>query len=234
MISLTESHHIIKKNRKKELANTQNNLEGGGIIHCPFLKGKCMIKQWKDYELPTSMNVNGNEYSFSSDFREILEVMKPLNDPDLLDEEKIYCSANLFFDDFESIKNEDIENCINQMMKFLTGNKEEEKTKKETPVMDWEKDLGIIIAPINRIANHDIRNDKYIHWWTFLSYFMEIGECTFSTYVGIRTKRNKGKKLESYEQEIYKNNINAINIVKRYDSTTQSMLDEAMALLGKR
>ena len=193
-----------------------------------------MVKAWKDYELPKSMIVNGNEYKFCSDFREILEVIIPLNDPDLLEEEKIFCSANLFFEDFESVRNEDVNDCISQMMKFISGNKVEDSKQDTKPVMDWEKDLSLIIAPINRIANHDIRNDEYIHWWTFLSYFMEIGECTFSTYVGIRTKRNKGKKLEDYEKEIYKNNKSAIDIVKKYDSTTQNMLDEVMELLGKR
>jgi len=193
-----------------------------------------MVKAWKDYELPKSMIVNGNEYKFCSDFREILEVIIPLNDPDLLEEEKIFCSANLFFEDFESVRNEDVNDCISQMMKFISGNKVEDSKQDTKPVMDWEKDLSLIIAPINRIANHDIRDDEYIHWWTFLSYFMEIGECTFSTYVGIRTKRNKGKKLEDYEKEIYKNNKSAIDIVKKYDSTTQNMLSEVMELLGKR
>ena len=54
--------------------------------------------------------------------------------------------------------------------------------------MDWEKDLSLIISPINKIVGHDIRLDSF-HWWTFLSYFMEIGECTFNTYVGIRNKK---------------------------------------------
>ena len=193
-----------------------------------------MVEKWNDYELPTSMIVNGNEYSFKADFRNILEVMKPLNDPDLLEEEKIDCACYLFFENYESISPFDMQDCINQMMVFISGNKPNEQQKNDKPLMDWEKDLSIIIAPINRIANHDIRNDEYIHWWTFLSYFMEIGECTFSTYVGIRTKRNEGKKLEDYEREIYKNNKSAIDIVKKYDSTTQNLLDEVMELLGKR
>ena len=78
-----------------------------------------MVKAWKDYELPKSMIVSGNEYKFCSDFREILEVIIPLNDPDLLEEEKIFCSANLFFEDFESVRNEDVNDCISQMMKFI-------------------------------------------------------------------------------------------------------------------
>ena len=190
-----------------------------------------MVEKWNDYELTTSMVVNGNEYSFKADFRNILEAMKPLNDPDLLEEEKIDCACYLFFDDYENISQLDMQECVEQMMVFISGNKPNEQQKNDKPLMDWEKDLSIIIAPINKVATHDIRNDNFMHWWTFLAYFMEIGECTFNTFVGIRNKKNKGKKLEKFEQDIYKNNMKAINLEKKYDRTTQDMIDE---ILGKR
>lgn len=189
-----------------------------------------MVEKWNDYDLPQFAMINGRKYEFNSDYKSILEVMKPLNDPDLLDEEKIECACYLFYDDWDNVAVEDLRELIETMFLFIGGNKLEESKKQEKPLMDWEKDLSLIISPINKMVGHDIRLDSF-HWWTFLSYFMEIGECTFNTYVGIRNKKNKGKKLETHEQEIYKNNMKAINLVKKYDSTTQQEIDE---ILGKR
>ena len=41
----------------------------------------------------------------------------------------------------------------------------------------------------------------YIHWWTFMGYYMSIGECLYSTILSIRDKILNGKKLEKYERE---------------------------------
>lgn len=193
-----------------------------------------MFEIWNDYDLPQNVIINDNKYEINSDYKDIVEVLKPLNDKELLDEEKVECACYLFYKDFDNIKNEDLEDAVECMMLFINGNKKEESSSNEKPTMDWAKDLSIIIAPINRIAGCDIRTKEHFHWWTFLSCFMEIGECTFSTFVGIRTKKNKGKKLESYEEEIYKKNINAIKLEPIYDIETQSQLDEIRSLLGKR
>lgn len=192
-----------------------------------------MVEKWNDYDLPQCVIINENEYSFSSDYKTILEVMKLLNDKTLLDEEKIYCACYLFYDDWDDVLFEDSTELIESMMLFISGNRTENDNKKHKPLMDWEKDLPLIISPINRVVGHDIRLDN-LHWWTFLSYFMEIGECTFNTYVGIRDKKNKGKKLEKYEEEIFKNNMKAIKLEQEYDEKTQSALDEIREMLRKR
>lgn len=50
---------------------------------------------------------------------------------------------------------------------------------------------------MNKAAGFETRTVKYLHWWTFLGYFNEIGEGLFSSVIGIRQKLNKGKKLEN-------------------------------------
>jgi len=39
-----------------------------------------------------------------------------------------------------------------------------------------------------------------------MGYFMEIGECTYSYILQLRSKRNKGKALENSEKEFWENN----------------------------
>ena len=64
----------------------------------------------------------------------------------------------------------------------------------------------MICSAINNVANKEIRFEPYIHWWTFMGYYMAIGECPLSTIVGIRSKIMHGKKLEKYEKEMMTNN----------------------------
>jgi len=47
----------------------------------------------------------------------------------------------------------------------------------------------------------DIRSLPFVHWWTFLGLFGEVGEGLFSAVVDIRRKIGKGRKLTKYERE---------------------------------
>ena len=49
------------------------------------------------YRLPTSINIDGVECEFNSDYRDILHIFEALNDPDLLDEEKTMVALQLFY-----------------------------------------------------------------------------------------------------------------------------------------
>lgn len=181
------------------------------------------------YTLPTSVEINGVICEFNSDYRDILHVFEALNDPDLLEQEKMQVALYLFYKD-ENYKT-DLQTAVNEMFAFITANTAETDTPSNSntkPLYDWEQDFNIIVAPVNKIIGTDVRGLEYLHWWTFLSAFMEIGECTFSTYVSIRDKLNNGKKLEKYEQKLYKEHKNAIVLKKKYDSTTQSLMDEIM------
>ena len=67
------------------------------------------------YDLPQFAIINGRKYEFNSDYKSILEVMKPLNDPDLLDEEKIECACYLFYEDWDNVVVEDLRELIETM-----------------------------------------------------------------------------------------------------------------------
>ena len=76
--------------------------------------------------------------------------------------------------------------------------------------MEWEQDATLIITAVNRVVGREIRADKYMHWWTFLSAYMEIGECTFTHILSIRQKRDTGKKLEKCEQDYIRDNKDVV------------------------
>lgn len=178
--------------------------------------------------LPTSTIINNKEIKFVSDYRDILEIFKILNDPDLLDGEKVMVSLENFYETDDYL--DDTETAILEMFKFITNSdlSDEKDSSNKKPLYDWEQDFNLIVSPINKIVGYDVRGVEYLHWWTFLSAFMDIGDCTFSTFVGIRDKMNKGKKLDKSEEIIYKENRSKITLKKKYDSTTQALLDEIM------
>ena len=99
--------------------------------------------------------------------------------------------------------------------------------------MDWEQDEQIIFSAVNKVAGYETRAIEYLHWWTFLGFFNEIGEGLFSTVVSIRKKRNRGKKLDKTEDEFYKRNRDMINLKKRLSKKEQEELNEVNRLLGK-
>ena len=65
-----------------------------------------------------------------------------------------------------------------------------------------------------------------------MGYFMEIEEGIFSTVLGIRQKRAKGKKLEKWEQEFYVNNKDICVIKTKYTQEEQEEIDRLNKLLG--
>jgi len=185
------------------------------------------------YTLPTFVKINNVKCSFKTDFRDILKLLEIFNEPNLLEEEKFVIALKYFYhtDDYLA----DVPTAIKSMTEFIDMAETDETPSNmpkshSKPLYDWEQDFNIIVAPINRVLGYDVRGAEYVHWWTFLSAFMEIGECTFNTYVSIRDKLNRGKKLEKYEEKILKDNRDKIILKPRVDDTTQALLDEIMGV----
>lgn len=175
------------------------------------------------YELPKALEVNGTVYDIRSDFRPILDTMVALNDPELDDSEKATVTLRIVYPNWKDIPSEDYREAVEKAYWFINGG-HEETPKKSPKLMDWEQDFDYYIAPINRIAGQDIRGVPYVHWWTFLSYYHEIGECVFSQIINIRSKLKKNKKLEKWEQEWYRDNKDIVDIKMRYTSDEEDLV----------
>lgn len=175
---------------------------------------------WKDYDLPSSVVIDGVEFEINADWRNIIDIFECLNDEELTQYEKIDCSLYKFYKDYENITNG--HKAFEQLGIFINGNRKEpqgnaqslHKAHNDIKLVDWEKDLTIIIPPVNKALGYDVREKPFLHWWTFLGGFYEIGECTFKTYVGIRYKLAKRKKLEDWEKECYREHKYEIDIAQ--------------------
>lgn len=58
----------------------------------------------------------------------------------------------------------------------------------------------------------DTRSLPYLHWWTFLGAFGEIGEGLFSQVVHLRHKLSKGEKLSKTEKEFIRKNDDMVRL----------------------
>ena len=179
-----------------------------------------------NYDLPTSIEINNNVYPIRNkgDYRVVLDVIATLNDDELTELEKSTCALYVFYQDVSTIKEEDYPEAINQCFNFISYGVND-KNNKDYKLMDWDYDFPIYIAPINRVLGLEIRAVKYLHWFTFLSAYMEIGECSFQFVVGIREKLAKGKKLEKYEKEFIEENENLVYFGSKYTEEEKALLD---------
>jgi len=184
--------------------------------------------------LPKSLNVNGIDRAIRSDFRVALLIFQAFNDPELTDQEKTWVMMDCLYEDFDSIPHEDYQDAHDQAVWFLDGGIQEDETKYRASkkVLDWEQDEQMIFSAVNKVAGKETRAVDYMHWWTFLGYFNEVGEGLLSTVISIRQKKNKGKKLEKYEQEFYRENKTLIDIKTRLTAEEQAEKEYLEKLLN--
>ena len=177
------------------------------------------------WDLPISVEIDGAEYKITNkcDYRMVLDVICALNDNNLTDEQKIKVALYIFYEDISECNN--IEQAIREMYKIIAYGEEQDENENKPHLMDWQHDFPILVAPINRVLGYEIRSVNYLHWFTFLSAYFEIGECTFQNVISVRSKKIKGKPLEDWEREFYRENKKMVNLPQNLTEEEQEWLD---------
>jgi hypothetical protein len=179
------------------------------------------------WDLPIAIEINGKSHPIRNkcDYRVVLDVICALNDNELTDEEKIKCALFIFCEDISKI--DDFETAIKEMFRIINGGEEQEESQEQKPqLMDWQHDFSQLAPPISRVLGYDVRiPDKYTHWYSFLGGYMEIGECTFSTIVSIRSKRAKGKKLDKWEEEYIREHRKMVELPRKLTAEEEEFLN---------
>ncbi len=179
--------------------------------------------------LPISVEVDGTQHNIRTDYRDILRIFEAISDDGLSNEEKWIVTLTIFYEEIPK----DTKKAMEQFIWFVNRGEQETKINKTVkPVYDWEQDEQIIFQAVNKVAGREVRSLKYMHWWTFLGLFSEIGESTFTSIVNIRNKRNKGKKLEKHEQEFYNANRQQIDLKRHYSAEQMAEMEKINKLLG--
>ena len=159
--------------------------------------------------LPTTLTVEGKNYEIRTDYRDCLTVISAFSDPELSDLEKMIITVKIIYINPPY----NVQEAYDKAVWFLDCGKELEINSRPKPKLyDWVQDEQMIFSAINKVAGKEVRAEKYMHWWTSCGLFDEIGEGMFASVVNIRNKKAKHKKLEKYEQEMYKDYKHIIDL----------------------
>lgn len=185
------------------------------------------------WSLPHSINVNGREWEINTDYMVVLDVLQQFGNPDLDRlEQWLYC-LNAMVIDFDNLSQSEWQEAMEELNKFIGMG--QESTKHNPTLMDWEQDATLIIPEINKQLGNglDVRTINNMHWWTFLGYYMSIGECTYSHILSIRHKRSKGQKLEKWERDYIKENKEIVELKRKLSQEEKAQKDKARELFKK-
>lgn len=184
-----------------------------------------------EYGLPKTVIVAGVEYAIRTDYRDILTICTALTDPELDGQDRAEVLLNIFYPELEKIPQEAYLEAIERCFWFINCGSVEKNQRPAPKLVDWEQDFRFIVAPINRVLGEEVRSVEYLHWWTFISAYYEIGECLFAQIVRIRSLKAKGKSLDKADAEWYRENQAIVDIKTTYTEAEEAVMD---LWLGKK
>lgn len=190
--------------------------------------------------LPEALTIGGEDYPIRSDYRNVLDVFEAFQDPELEQWEKWIVAVYMIFEEFSCADDVfmavqegfDMEETQKQILWFISAG-QLEKEVLEIPTYNWTQDEQMIFSAVNKVAGRETRELEYLHWWTFLGYFNEVGEGLFRDIVRIRHKLNKGKKLDKDEKEFFSHNKELVLMKKQLTKEEQEQEDAYNALLDE-
>ena len=161
------------------------------------------------YRLPERAEFGGVSYELNTDFRVILKILEVFEDPSLPEILRWKVALELFY--YPSIPKAFQTQAMEYLSSFLRYGQPDTPAPR---LISWQQDADAIIAGVNQAAGQEIRALAHVHWWTFLSWFHAISQGQLSTIVAIRDKLRRGKKLEDWDKDFYRENKQRVDIKK--------------------
>ncbi len=172
------------------------------------------------YCLSDSVTVSGTDYAIRSDFRTVLDILVMLSDPDLNNADKTEALLRMFYVQ----RPPETAAAVEAAVRFINPR---QNAPNRPNLVDWEQDFPLMAAPINRILGFDCRGSTELHWYSFLSAFLEIGsETLYGRVLRVREKLKTGKKLEKYEREFLRRNRDLVLLPSRCSTAEQEILKD--------
>lgn len=178
------------------------------------------------YELPVSLAIGDSDFAIRYDYRAVLDICTALADPELNEQEKAITALGIFYPEIRQIPRSALQEALEKCFWFINGG-DEERGPKGPRLMDWEQDFRLIVAPINRVIGREVRGMEELHWWSFLSAYMEIGgDCTFAQVVSLRDKLARHKKLDKAEREWLRNHRHLVDFKMKYTEAEDELVKQ--------
>lgn len=180
------------------------------------------------YQLPEQTVLGGKTYTLNTDFRQILKIFRCFQDESLPELLRWQVALRLFYR--QPVERNHMQSAMAYLAEFIRCGMQ------ETPapsLFSWETDADAIIAGVNQAAHQEIRAVPHVHWWTFLSWFHAMPPGQLSTVVTIRDKLRRGKKLEPWEKDFYRENKARVDMKKPETDTDRQEKERLNRLLGR-
>lgn len=137
---------------------------------------------------PTTIEIQGRECEINSDFRSCLKIILAFEDPDLAMVEKSAVLVELLYKE----PPENLREAIEKGVEFLNGGGSQKMEDAGSRVFSFQKDSRLIMAGFRQTYQIDLQ-DFDLHWWTFITLFMDLSpDTTFSNLVSFRQRVSKG------------------------------------------
>lgn len=152
---------------------------------------------------PEYIKIGDKKYKMNTDYRVVFEIDKISRDETINEYERMLSFLYVFYGE-DGINSDDYEALLSGMFKFIKGRPSSAKViddKKQEVDMDYEQDMGLIIASMKNEYDIDITKEK-IHWWTFFDYLNGLStDCILNRVREIRSKDlSKIKDREELEE----------------------------------
>lgn len=182
------------------------------------------------WQLPTTVDVCGQEFIIRSDFRAVLDALAALADPELTQQEQYQACLEILYPDWQALP--DANAALRAAFVFINAGQEDAASHPKPRLVDWEQDAGLIAPAVDKVLGYSCRRCAYLHWWEFLGAFYGIGDGLFAQVVNVRNKRAKGKKLDKAEQEFARENEKLIKIRVPESAEDKAEKERLLELLG--
>lgn len=175
---------------------------------------------------PDAVMIDGKEFSINTDFRTCLKAILAFEDEELAEVEKQIIMLSLLY----PIIPDNVNEAQIMAIKFLDGGEEEtdpenNKVSGSERLYSFSKDSKFIFAGIFQTHGIDLEKVESLHWWKFLTLFMDISDkCFFSYLVYIRGQLHKNK-LTKEEREWYVKNKNIVDLPITYLEDEKEIVD---------
>lgn len=152
--------------------------------------------------LPKKIRLKDKLYDINYDYKTIINILIAFEDDELTKEEKAYIMIkNLYVD---NIPEEHLEIAIEKAIRFIDCDGTFSNEASSQRIYSFKKDANYIYSGINATHKIDIEEKPNLHWWKFMSLFMDMkSECIFGEITYYRTRLNEGK-LTKEEKAQYK------------------------------
>lgn len=185
------------------------------------------------WSLPTTATIGGTVYQLHTDYRDVLDIMRQLTDEAEPEYIRWTVAVALFYEDGEAMPQNQRQEAMTYLAAFIAGPDAPQQNAPAPKLLDWEQDAGVIVASVNKVAGCEVRALPYLHWWTFLAYFACIGDGALATLVAIRDKLRRGKKLEKWEREYYREHKAQVDLRRPYTAEEIAERERLKQLLGE-